>query len=97
MNAAKEQPVLIERNGPVIVISINRPDRRNAVDGATARQLYDAFLAFDSDSNASVQCWRERMVHSAPAPICTASRPEIGRRFSMSVATIRSLRWNQPA
>jgi enoyl-CoA hydratase len=46
--------VLIERDGPVTIVSINRPDRRNAVDGATARRLFDAFNAFDADTNASV-------------------------------------------
>ena len=46
--------VLVERDGPVTIVSINRPHCRNAVDGATARKLYDAFLAFDADSDASV-------------------------------------------
>jgi enoyl-CoA hydratase len=46
--------VLIEREGPVTIVTINRPHRRNAVDGATARKLYDAFLAFDADSDASI-------------------------------------------
>src|SRR4051794_41823999 len=46
--------VLVERDGPVTVVSINRPHCRNAVDGATARKLYDAFLAFDADEAASV-------------------------------------------
>src|SRR5258708_20508145 len=46
--------VLVERDGPVTIVSINRPHCRNAVDGATARKLYDAFLAFDADSAASV-------------------------------------------
>ncbi|MHC1950655.1 crotonase/enoyl-CoA hydratase family protein [Bradyrhizobium sp. UFLA06-06] len=46
--------VLIERDGPVTIISINRPHNRNAVDGATARKLYDAFLTFDADASASV-------------------------------------------
>src|ERR1700749_4418448 len=46
--------VLIERDGPVTIVSINRPHCRNAVDGATARKLYDAFLAFDADNDASV-------------------------------------------
>ena len=46
--------VLVERDGPVTVISINRPHCRNAVDGATARKLYDAFLAFDADEAASI-------------------------------------------
>jgi enoyl-CoA hydratase len=46
--------VLIARDGPVTIVSINRPERRNAVDGATAKTLYDAFLAFDADDAASV-------------------------------------------
>src|SRR5712671_5128906 len=46
--------VLVERDGPVTIVSINRPHRRNAVDGATGRKLFDAFLAFDADAEASV-------------------------------------------
>ena len=46
--------VLVERDGPITIVSINRPHCRNAVDGATARKLYDAFLAFDVDESASV-------------------------------------------
>lgn len=46
--------VLIERDGPVTIVSINRPERKNAVDGATARLLFDAFLAFDGDAASSV-------------------------------------------
>src|SRR5881227_776583 len=46
--------VLVERDGPVTIVSINRPHCRNAVDGATARKLYDAFLTFDADDAATV-------------------------------------------
>jgi enoyl-CoA hydratase len=46
--------VLVEREGPVTIVSINRPERRNAVDGATARRLFDAFRAFDVDPDAAV-------------------------------------------
>jgi enoyl-CoA hydratase len=46
--------VLVERDGPVTIVSINRPHCRNAVDGATARKLYDIFRAFDADEAASV-------------------------------------------
>jgi enoyl-CoA hydratase len=46
--------VLIERDGPITIVSINRPHCRNAVDGATARKLFDAFRAFDADDSASV-------------------------------------------
>jgi enoyl-CoA hydratase len=48
------ESVLIERDGPVTIVSINRPHCRNAVDGATARKLFDAFRDFDADAEASV-------------------------------------------
>ena len=46
--------ILIERDGPVTIVVHHRPERRNAVDGATARKLFDAFLAFDADHDAWV-------------------------------------------
>jgi enoyl-CoA hydratase len=46
--------VLVERGGLVTIVSINRPHCRNAVDGATARKLFDTFLAFDADAEAPV-------------------------------------------
>ena len=44
----------VERRGPVTVVTINRPDVRNAVDTEHAQALFDAFLAFDADPDASV-------------------------------------------
>ena len=44
-----EASVLVERRPPLVVITINRPQARNAVDGPTAQQLADAFRAFDAD------------------------------------------------
>ncbi len=41
--------VLTEANGDVLVVTINRPEVRNAVDAATAQALADAFQAFDKD------------------------------------------------
>lgn len=46
--------VLVDHDGPVWVVTINRPQVRNAVDGPTAQLLYDAFAAFEADDNASV-------------------------------------------
>jgi enoyl-CoA hydratase len=46
--------VAVERDGPVTLVAIDRPHRRNAVDRATAQALYDAFRAFDADDGASV-------------------------------------------
>lgn len=44
----------VERRGPVTIVTINRPEVRNAVDTEHAQALYDAFLAFDADPSASV-------------------------------------------
>jgi enoyl-CoA hydratase len=46
--------VRVERDGPVTTVVIDRPARRNAVDGPTAAALADAFRAFDADPTASV-------------------------------------------
>jgi len=46
--------VLMEKDGPVTTIIINRPEVRNSVDGETARALADAFRTFESDPDARV-------------------------------------------
>jgi enoyl-CoA hydratase len=46
--------VLIGSEGPVVTITIDRPQRRNAVDAATAQGLRDAFDAFEADEAAQV-------------------------------------------
>ena len=44
----------VESHGPVTVVTIDRPLRRNAVDRRTADGLLEAFDAFDADPDASV-------------------------------------------
>ncbi|MEY4173117.1 MAG: hypothetical protein RI900_282 [Actinomycetota bacterium] len=46
--------VRVERHGPVTVVTIDRPEVRNAVDGPTASALADAFRRFEADGSASV-------------------------------------------
>ena len=46
--------VVTERDGPVLTVTINRPDARNAVDKPTADALRQAFLDFDADDSLSV-------------------------------------------
>jgi acetyl-CoA C-acetyltransferase len=47
-------PVLVERRGAVTVITINRPDRRNAVDLRTAELLEKVVDEFEADDAARV-------------------------------------------
>jgi enoyl-CoA hydratase len=44
----------VSHEGPVTTVLLSRPERRNAVDGPTARALADAFRAFDADPEAAV-------------------------------------------
>ncbi|MFV8131198.1 crotonase/enoyl-CoA hydratase family protein [Streptomyces syringium] len=46
--------VRTERRGPVTTVVLSRPAVRNAVDGPTARELADAFRAFEADDGARV-------------------------------------------
>jgi len=46
--------VLYEVDGPIVTVTINRPEARNAVNPATARQLAEAFRRFDQDKALSV-------------------------------------------
>jgi len=47
-------PVTYERRGSAALLTIDRPERRNAVDGATAAALLEAFERFGADDEARV-------------------------------------------
>lgn len=46
--------ITVERDGGVAILSINRPEVRNAVDDETARALHDAALECDRDEGVAV-------------------------------------------
>ena len=46
--------VRVEHDGPVTIVTIDRPEVRNAVDRPTAALLADAFRAFDADDSSAV-------------------------------------------
>lgn len=55
MRQAEQAPVLVETAAPhVRVVTINRPDARNAVNGAVARALETAVLAAEADDDVWV-------------------------------------------
>jgi len=75
--ANNEGPVRVERSGSVTTVVISRPERRNAVNGATARALADAFRAFDADEDASVAVlWGEGGTFCAGADLKAIGTPE---------------------
>jgi enoyl-CoA hydratase/carnithine racemase len=49
-----EMTVHVETDGPVLIVTIDRPERRNAVDQATAVVLREAFEAFDANDSLRV-------------------------------------------
>ncbi|MBV8566735.1 MAG: crotonase/enoyl-CoA hydratase family protein [Methylobacteriaceae bacterium] len=46
--------IICERRERIFVVTINRPDRRNAVDLATADALFAAFQSFDADEETDL-------------------------------------------
>lgn len=51
---AVELPVSYARRGAAAVVTIERPERRNAVDGPTAVALHDALQRFEGEDDARV-------------------------------------------
>ena len=60
--------VRVTDDGPVRVVTLDRPEVRNAVDGEHARALYDAFAAFDAEDTASVA-----VLHGAGGVFCAGA------------------------
>jgi enoyl-CoA hydratase len=60
--------VTVTRHGPVTVVTLDRPEVRNAVDGEHAQALHDAFVAFDADPAASVA-----VLHGAGGAFCAGA------------------------
>ena len=50
----KAESVVLRREEDVLVVSINRPEVRNAVDSPTGRALAQTFAEFDRDESAKV-------------------------------------------
>jgi enoyl-CoA hydratase len=50
----RSDALTVECDGPVTIVTITRPERRNAVDSLCADQLLRAFLEFDRDESQSV-------------------------------------------
>jgi enoyl-CoA hydratase len=49
-----DMPVEYDREGPVAVVTVDRPDRRNAIDDATAEALGNVWARFEEDDDALV-------------------------------------------
>ncbi|WP_354698865.1 Carnitinyl-CoA dehydratase [Paraconexibacter sp. AEG42_29] len=54
MSSSGEDRLLVERRGPVLVLTLNRPDVRNAIDKPLADAIAAALDEFDADDGLSV-------------------------------------------
>lgn len=68
--------VHVEKEGEVTIVTLDRPDVRNAVDSGHARELYDAFLAFDADDGAKVAVF-----HGAHGHFCAGWDLQFGAKL----------------
>jgi enoyl-CoA hydratase len=69
--------VTIERLGAIHIVTLSRPEVRNAVDSNTARALHAAFLAFEDDANARVAVF-----HGAHGHFCAGWDLQHGARLA---------------
>jgi enoyl-CoA hydratase len=67
-------------HGHVTVVTLNRPDVCNAVDADTAHQLYEAFVGFESDSQARVAVF-----HGDHGHFCAGWDLQAGARLAQSL------------
>ena len=49
-----EPVVLVETEGPILVVTINRPEKRNATNAEVLCRLYDAWVRLDTDDDLRV-------------------------------------------
>jgi enoyl-CoA hydratase len=76
--------VLIERDGPVVTVILNRPEVRNAVDNETAEALTEAFRLFDADDDAKVAVlWGAGGAFCAGADLKAVASGERLKRYSL--------------
>ncbi|MCE3273057.1 MAG: enoyl-CoA hydratase [Ramlibacter sp.] len=78
-NAAMDpsRSVQVEKQGAVTIVTLQRPDVRNAVDSDTARRLHEAFVAFDDDPDACVAVF-----HGAHGHFCAGWDLQFGARMA---------------
>ncbi len=77
---AMTHSVTTRQQGPVCIVTLDRADVRNAVDADTARQLYDAFVAFDKDPACKVAVF-----HGAHGHFCAGWDLQVGARMKQAL------------
>ena len=79
--------VRVEKDGPVTVVTLARPDVCNAVDAPTAAALQAAFVAFERDGDARVAVF-----HGAHGHFCAGWDLKSGAQMAaQSASSVREL------
>jgi enoyl-CoA hydratase len=86
-NPSMKPVVRVEELGPVMLVTLDRPEVRNAVDASTARALYEAFLRFDADQQARVAVF-----HGAHGHFCAGWDLQVGARLARDAGSADLLR-----
>jgi len=74
--------VTTEKQGDIWIVTLNRPEVRNAVDGPTAMALHAAFLAFEDDPTAKVAVF-----HGANGHFCAGWDLQYGAKLAAAGET----------
>lgn len=72
-----KDPVTTEIQDDIWIVTLDRPEVRNAVDSATARALHAAFLAFEDDATAKVAVF-----HGAHGHFCAGWDLQFGAKLA---------------
>lgn len=83
----ESESVSVSRDGPVAIVTLSRPDVRNAVDRTTARGLYEAFCRIDSDDDVLVA-----VLHGAHGHFCAGWDLKAGAQADPA-DELRMLEW----
>ncbi len=75
----KPAAVTTEQQGDIWIVTLKRPEVRNAVDSPTAQALHAAFLAFEDDPTAKVAVF-----HGAHGHFCAGWDLQYGARLAAS-------------
>lgn len=84
------EQLLVERDGPVTVVTLNRPEVRNAVNPPLARAVADAFIEFDRDPSQHVAVFTgANGTFCAGADLKAVSAGEFGELEPLAAAPAR--------
>ncbi len=91
----KFRTLLVKMDGPVATVTVNRPDKLNALNAEAKRELRECFTAFRDDTNVAVViltgAGEKSFVAGTDIAELTSLTEESGREFSLGGQEVFSL------